>query len=197
MATTGTGKKKAGAKGASAGGTFVALLRGINVGGGNRVEMGKLRAAFEGLGFGEVKTYINSGNVIFKAAEKDAARLAARIEKAIRKDFGLDIKAVVLSRSSFKKIHDAAEDAWTNGGDLKTDVMFLWPEADRKSVLGELKVNPGVDTVRYVRGAVLWHIRRKDFSKSGMSKLVGTALYRQMTIRNVNTLRKLGILMGE
>ena len=76
---------------------FVALLRGINVGGRNMIKMEALRATFEALGFENVKTYINSGNVAFDAVKTGDGKLAAKVHDAIIKDFGFDISVMVRS----------------------------------------------------------------------------------------------------
>ncbi|MDQ3501393.1 MAG: DUF1697 domain-containing protein, partial [Actinomycetota bacterium] len=74
---------------------YVALLRGINVGGKNKVEMKKLKATFEGAGMTDVTAYINSGNVVFKSTARKAAELEAKLEKAIERDFGFSIKVLL------------------------------------------------------------------------------------------------------
>src|SRR5207249_3881827 len=73
---------------------YVALLRGINVGGHKRVPMDQLRKLCEGLGFGQVKTYIQSGNVVFKARKTDPAALSKRLEKEILKHFGFAVSVI-------------------------------------------------------------------------------------------------------
>jgi uncharacterized protein (DUF1697 family) len=73
--------------------------------------------------------------------------------------------------------------------------MFLWDEIDDESVLEELVIKPEMDTVKYVSGAVLWSVLKKDITKSGMSKLIGSKIYKQITVRNVNTTRKIYELM--
>ena len=74
---------------------YVAFLRGINVGGKNKIKMETLREVCSALGFKNVKTYINSGNVIFETAKSDNQKLAAIIEKAIEKEFSLSIKVMI------------------------------------------------------------------------------------------------------
>ncbi|HRO72765.1 MAG TPA: DUF1697 domain-containing protein, partial [Saprospiraceae bacterium] len=74
---------------------YVALFRGINVGGNNKVEMKKLKTTFETLGFKDIATYINSGNVVFKSKPKAASALSSTIEDAVRRDFDLDLKILV------------------------------------------------------------------------------------------------------
>lgn len=83
---------------------YVALLRSINVGGNNMIKMDKLRATFAGLGFDDVKTYINSGNVIFDVRKTDDKRLAGKIQDAILADFGVDISVMVRSVDEIKNL---------------------------------------------------------------------------------------------
>ncbi len=82
-----------------------------------------------------------------------------------------------------------------NDKDMKSDVMFLWDEIDDESVLENLVIKPNIDTVKYVPGAILWSVDKKNVTKSGMSKIVGSKIYKQVTVRNVNTTRKIYELM--
>ena len=75
---------------------FVALLRGVNVLGKNRIPMAELKKGFESLGFEDVETYLQSGNVVFRADRADPLSLASRIEGRMAKDFGLEVRALVL-----------------------------------------------------------------------------------------------------
>ncbi len=86
--------------------SHIALLRGINVGGRNKVPMAELRDVVTSLGHDRVKTYIQSGNVLFSTAGKDTAKLAAALEKAITGAFGLSVSVVVLSRDELAGILD-------------------------------------------------------------------------------------------
>lgn len=117
------------------------------------------------------------------------------LEEAISKDFGLQIKVLILSIEEIRKIIHSIPDTWKNDHEMESDVMFLWEEADVEFVLENLPVKPNVDTVFYVPGAILWSVNRKNQAKSGQSKIIGTTLYKQMTIRNVNTARKILELM--
>lgn len=174
----------------------VALLRGINVGGNNKVEMRKLKTTFELLGFTNVVTYINSGNIVFKSISEEQTIIVNKIEKAIKQDFGLDIKVLLRSFNNIETICKKLPDNWVKNEIMRTDVMFLWEKFDNPKVIEHLKIN-SVDNVKYISGAVLWNVEGKNYSKSGMLKLVGTELYRNMTIRNVNTVRKLHQIMTE
>jgi uncharacterized protein (DUF1697 family) len=176
----------------------VALLRGINVGGARKVEMARLRALLERLGFADVRTYINSGNALFRApAGEDVARaaLASRIEAAIAEEFGFPVRTLVRSRDEIAAAADALPDEWRNDTEHKCDVMFLGDPIDDESVLARLPIKPELDEVVYVPGAVLWRVARKSVTRSGMLKIVGTPLYAEITVRNCNTLRKIDAMM--
>lgn len=171
---------------------YVALLRGINVGGKKRVEMARLRESFERMGFSDVQTYINSGNVIFR---HDRAPDESAIEKALESEFGFAIKVVVRDRKNIQAVVEALPDDWVNDATMKCDVMFLWAHVDGPEVLDQVTVKPGIDDVKYVDGALLWRVDRPNATRSGLNKIAGSELYKEMTIRNCNTVRKLGALM--
>jgi len=83
--------------------TYVILLRGINVGGHNKVPMPALRTLVEGLGYDDVSTYIQSGNVIVSASDSGSV-VGDKIAKAITKEFGFDVSVIVRSRAQLQKI---------------------------------------------------------------------------------------------
>lgn len=174
---------------------YIALLRGINVGGKNKIDMKLLKQTFEQAGMSDVVTYINTGNIIFSYKGQSKTELARILEEAIHHDFGLQIKVVVRSVDDVREIINAIPDTWKNDKDMKSDVMFLWDEIDNESVLENLVIKPNIDTVKYVPGAILWSVDKKNVTKSGMSKIIGSKLYKQVTIRNVNTARKIYELM--
>ena len=174
---------------------YVALLRGINVGGNNKIDMKLLKLTFERVGMKSVKTYINSGNIIFTNDGLSKTGIVQVLEKAIYKDLGLQIKIIVRSFDDFKLIMNALPASWKNDQDMKSDVLFLWDDIDDELVLQKLVIKPKIDKVIYVAGAILWSVDTINVTKSGKAKLVGTVLYKKMTIRNVNTTRKIYELM--
>lgn len=176
---------------------YAALLRGINVGGNNKVNMKELKQVFEEAGMTDVKTYINSGNIVFKDAARTKQQVMAVLEEAIFAHFGLRIKVLVYTIDEYSRIAEAVPAEWTNDDQLKSDVLFLWEEADDEAVLEQLPLKPEVDRAQYVPGAILWSVDRDKVTKSGMSKIVGTKLYKLVTIRNVNSVRKIYGLMRD
>jgi uncharacterized protein (DUF1697 family) len=170
---------------------YVALLRGVNVGGKGMVSMAALAETFRGLGFEDVRTYLNSGNVIFSATAAPAAELSTKIEPAIEKDTGLAVSVLVLDAAAVRSVVDALPPSWVTDATVRTDVLFLWPDVDEPGLLDRVPRNPDVDDVRYTPGALLWRIDRVNAGRSRETRLVGSALYKRMTIRNANTTRKL------
>lgn len=174
---------------------YLALLRGINVGGNNKIDMKLLKQTFERAGMNDVMTYINTGNIIFSDNSQSKIELSHRLEEVILKEFGLQIRVLIRSIDEIKGIIKAIPDTWKNDKEMTGDVMFLWDEVDDIALLEKLIIKPSIDTVIYVPGAILWMVDKINISKSGKSKIIGTKLYKQVTIRNVNTTRKIYELM--
>jgi uncharacterized protein (DUF1697 family) len=120
------------------------------------------------------------------------------LEEAIAAEFKMPIKVLIRDLPAIKKVIKALPDTWTTDATMRCDVMFLWEGFDRKSILQELKIKPEIEDVTYVSGAIIWRVDRSNVTKSGMMKLPGTDLYKGMTIRNSNTVRKLaGMMTGD
>ena len=175
---------------------YVALLRGINVGGRTLVKMADLKACFEDLGFDEVSTYIASGNVLFESDEGDAAALATTIEAAVEQRFELPVKVVVLDRQAYGRIVEAIPKPWIGDGTVRANVAFVRRGTDAMQVVRELEPDAAIEEVKAVDGAILWATRRDSLNRSVMRKLIGGAAYKELTVRNLNTTLKLHELLG-
>ncbi len=84
--------------------TYIAMLRGINVGRGKAVKMQRLRTSFTALGFGEIKTYVQSGNVVFQSKRKSPAELTRTIEAKIQRDFGFTVPVLIKTSKELAQI---------------------------------------------------------------------------------------------
>lgn len=162
---------------------YVALLRGINVGGNNIIPMADLRAVCTQLGFHDVKTYINSGNIIFGSGHDD---ISHRLEKAIEAHFGFHIDVAIITASALGEVVEALPKTWVTDAVMRTEVLFYL-----ESGVGIPKINPHVDRIIEVQHALIWNIDRRDVNISGFTKIVGTSFYKKVTARNANTVRKL------
>lgn len=175
---------------------WVALLRGINVGGNNIIPMKALAETFTRLGFESVKTYIASGNVLFRSPERDARALEKKLEKAIAKAHRCAIKVVVRSREELDALVDDLPRGWKKPSAAKRYyVLFLRHEVDSKKVLDRLQAKPGVEEIVYRAGTLLWSATIADLTRSAvMKQLTASPLYQAVTIRNLNTTLKLRAL---
>jgi len=169
---------------------YVALLRGINVGKGKRVDMKTLKAMFESLGYRNVSTYINSGNVLFEGNGecKDIRRM---VEAAIKQEFAVEIPTLIITGKQVVEIASALPADWQNDSIQKSDVAFLFPEIDKESTIEELPIKREFIDTRYVKGAICWNVSRENYNKSHLNKIIGHKSYQFMTVRNVNTARYL------
>lgn len=168
---------------------YAILLRGVNAGGKRRVEMARFRAVLEKVGMKNVQTYINSGNAV---GDFDGSLERQVVQMALEAEFGFDISTLVLRGEDIVRIAEAIPKSWVNDyTDNKSDVAYLFPEADTPEVKDRLGENPEVETILYVPGALLSNVSRQNQPKSSLKKVIGTKLYYQMTVRNVTTARRL------
>ena len=174
--------------------TYVAFLRGVNVGGKGIVSMAAIKDALVALGLSDVRTYINSGNVIFSTRASDGKQLTARIEKTLEQHTGMAIKVLVMDHKTLKAMVDAIPRNWVDDKTMRTYVLLLWKELDDRGILDRLPIKPDVDELRYTPGAVVWRVDRENVGRSHMNRIVGTPLYKKITIRSANTMRKLNEL---
>ncbi|BBM85878.1 DUF1697 domain-containing protein [Candidatus Uabimicrobium amorphum] len=176
---------------------YVALLRGINVGGKNKIDMKMLKKTFEKAGMESVQTYINTGNIVFSQTKRPQSQLATVLQKAIYEDFALKIPVLVRNIEEFTNVSKAIPEFWVNDKTMKCDVMFLWEDIDNISIIDKIEITANIDTVIYVPGAILWHSDRKNASQSARAKLAKSHLYQKITIRNVNTTRKIHTMLQQ
>ncbi len=175
--------------------TYLALLRGINVGGNSTVPMETLKECLMKLGFLNVRTYINSGNVLFETAPTDAGELQNIIELALLKRFDFPITVIIKNEKELRRIAKAVPSHWQNNATQKTDILFLRDTYDNPKTRTLIAHTKDVDAIIYTKGALIWNVSKDQYSKSGMRKFIGTTVYKNMTARNVNTVRKLASLV--
>jgi len=167
---------------------YVALLRGINVGGNNLIRMADLKACFEALGFGEVATYIASGNVVFTAREAGAEKLARRIEAALTARFGGVASIVLRSDKQMKDIIARAPAGFgTQPARYRYDVIFLKPPLSAAAAIKSVITKPGVDQAHVGAGVLYFSRLISKATQSRLAKVVSLPIYKNMTIRNWNT----------
>ena len=173
---------------------YVALLRGINISGKNKIPMAELKKGFEKLAFEEVKTYLNSGNVIFSSGEDDTEKLTKQIQGMIKDQFDLDIPVFVISKETLEDILQNAPDWWGNDNkEIYDNLIFIMPPAkfsDVYSEIGEQKKE--LEKIEGYKDVIFWSFSRKDYQKTNWwSKTASANISTKLTIRTANTVRKI------
>lgn len=177
---------------------YLALLRGINVGGNTLIRMPELKECFEKLGFDDVHTYIQSGNVIFSSDETDKLKLSKKIETAITKSFTHNVRVVVFSHDEWRAVVENAPKQWGKDETYRYNLLVLLPPVTATEAIEATgAVKPAIEFAVGGRGVIYQGASWKDIGKTTYAKMVGTPIYKQMTIRNYNTATKLLKKMDE
>jgi uncharacterized protein (DUF1697 family) len=174
---------------------YVALLRGINVGGRNIIKMAALKDCLERNGFRNVATFIQSGNVIFESGERNAGKLTTRIEGVLSKMFDYDSRIVLRSHAQLKAVVAGVPTEWKTRTDLRCNVAFLREPVTAMHALAQVDAEPQVDSVTEGKGVLYLSTLLSGLKRSRFTKVIGKSVYRHMTIRNYNTCQKLLALM--
>ena len=170
------------------------MLRGINVGGHNLISMARLRALYATLGCADVETYLQSGNVVFRR-DRDAAGVGRRVERAIKRELGLDVRVIDRTHAELVTIVDG--DVFPGADPSRRIVMFLAGQPGREisRELGHVRL--GVDEAMLV--GLEMHLLCPD--GLGASKLPGLLSERRLgvvaTARNWRTVTRLAEMSGD
>lgn len=177
---------------------YVALLRGINVGGNNLIKMGPLKACFEKQGFDDVATYIASGNVLFSASATGAAKLAIGIEAALAAAFNYKASVVLRSEKEMRAIIAGAPAGFgTQPQTYRYDVIFLKAPLTAATAIEDVPRAPGVDQAVAGPGVLYFSRLIAKATASRLAKIVAMPMYKNMTIRNWNTTTKVAQLLDQ
>ena len=175
--------------------SYVAMLRGINVSGSKPVKMDALRASFEALGFRNVRTYVQSGNVVFEARERAAATLGPKIAARIERDFGFDVPVLVLSAGELARVVEENPFVRQRGVDLtKLHVTFLAGAPLAAGLKKMAGLSSGHDAFRCV-GTTLYLLCPDGYGSTRLSNnAFERALGAAATTRNWKTVTTLAAL---
>ena len=172
--------------------TYLALLRGINVGGNNIIKMADLRECFEQMSFDDVRTYIQSGNVLFDIPKTKPETLEVKIEKALKKRFGYNGIVVVISDKELEAIvNEVPKGFGAKPEKYRCDVLFLKRPMKAVTAAKEITLNEKIDTMHVGKHAIYFSRLADKASTSRLSKLASQPIYQHITIRNWNTTSKL------
>jgi uncharacterized protein (DUF1697 family) len=171
---------------------FIAFLRAINVGGGRSVKMQSLRQAFESLGFSKVATFIASGNVVFETTTKRTDRLERKIERALKKALGYEVRTFVRGEAELVEIakyrpfqQSQFDETW------QSNIIFLADNLNEKLKQNVNALQTNTDAFEFHEREIYWRRRRKQngalFSTVPLEKILGPAF----TVRGTNTIEKI------
>lgn len=146
---------------------YIALLRGVNISGKNKVPMAELKLGFESLGFSDVRTWLNSGNVVFSGEETESAALTGQIEGMIQRRFGLEIPVFVLPQEQLADTLRHAPDWWgTEDPEVYDNLIFILPPASFQDVYREMRAEGGPGADPGLRGRRVLVLRPEEVSEN-------------------------------
>ena len=173
---------------------YLTLLRGINVGGNNKVPMAELKSIFSNAGYSNVHTYINSGN-LFVSSDLDTLQVAAETEKLLKINYQFPIDFRVLSQDEFMTDVQEAPDWWGKDPELRHNALFKLKSYEDQWDDWLLSKLSDFEQVDIHQNIIFWtSTLKKNYSKSFYSKILGTPFYKQTSARNFNTTTKLTTL---
>ncbi|PZR15560.1 MAG: DUF1697 domain-containing protein [Flavobacterium psychrophilum] len=178
---------------------YLALLRGINVSGKNIIKMESLRKLLEDNGLKNIKTYIQSGNVVFDSAEKSKDKLAETFHSLIKKEYGFDITIFILNRDSLEKSID--DNPFADGreeeaaGFKKLYVTFLSGIPSEENIEKLRQAPIGNDQIEIIIDILYFNLESKASDSKLSNNLIETKLKLKATTRNWNTTLKLLSMM--
>lgn len=171
---------------------YVALLRGINVGGKTIIKMADLQICLEKAGFKDVRTYIQSGNIVFCSDQNNTYDLAKIIENAVLKQFGLAVPTLVIKDKLFKEIIKSVPAGWGQNSEWKYNLLFLLPPYHMEQVMQDIgQLKPDIETLTTGRGVLYQSLSIKLFGRTTTGKLASKPVYKRITVRNHLTGNKL------
>jgi uncharacterized protein (DUF1697 family) len=167
---------------------YVALLRGINVGGRNLIAMPALRACFADNGFPDARTYIQSGNVVFSSSGTPASALTRQIEDLLSSTFAYRASVVLRSRTQLRAVVGKAPNGFgSNPSEYRCDVIFLKEPLNAKRAMEAVLTRPEVDEVTPGPGVLYFSRLASRAAQSRLSRIASSPIYPNVTIRNWNT----------
>ena len=173
---------------------YIALLRGINISGKNKISMSELKTGLAELGFAEIATYLNSGNVIFSSATDDKNILSDKIKSMIKERFELEIPVFIILQEELEELLKNAPDWW--GEDKKEiydNIIFMMSPLSYEKLYDEIgSPKAEYEKVHPYKNVVFWSFSRKDYQKTNWwSKTASAKVREKITIRTANTIRKI------
>jgi len=172
---------------------YVALLLGINVGGNRKVPMGDLRKMFEDMEFENVKTLLNSGNVVFESSDSNIERLKEKIKTGLKKTFGFEVFIILVFIKKLQKL--VAKDPFKNISftpNTRLYVTFLSEKLHSSLKIPYESQDQGFKILEIVDNAVISVLELSEENKTtDAMNILGKEFGKKITTRNWNTVKKI------
>ena len=173
---------------------YIALLRGVNISGKNKVSMPKLKQLLEENNYQNVSTYLNSGNIIIESNINNKELIIENISKIIEFNFNIKIPIYIMTVPELEDILNNSPSWWgTTNKEIYDNLIFIIPPTTYEEVyntIGSPKEN--IDQIEEYHNTIFWSFVLKDYRKSTWwIKTASTSITNKITIRTANTMKKL------
>lgn len=171
---------------------YIALLRGINISGKNKIPMVELKKEFEQIGYENVITYLNSGNVIFTSNINDKVIIKHNIETMIKEKFTFDLPVFIITVQELEEMLNSYPDWWgKNDKEIYDNIIFVIPPSSYNDIFNTIGEPNEYEKIKEYKNNIFWSYSLKNYRKTNWwSKTANTNISNSITIRTVNTMRK-------
>lgn len=172
---------------------YIALLRGINISGKNKISMDELKNEFEYLGYKEIVTYLNSGNVIFKSDIDDVDIIKNNIQAMIKCKFNYDIPVFIITEQELRELLNNYPEWWgKDDKEIYDNIIFVIPPATFDEVFNAIGSPNEYEKIKEYKNNIFWSYSLKNYRKTNWwSKTASTHISKSITIRTANTMKKI------
>lgn len=173
---------------------YIALLRGINISGKNKISMAELKKEFEDNNYKNAITYLNSGNVIFECSMDNKETIREEIYKMVKNKFNLDIPIFIISALELEDILNNKPKWWgTDNKDIYDNLIFIIPPTKYEEVYNAVgSPKEDLEKIKEYNNSIFWSYDLKNYRKSNWwSKTASTYIKDKITIRTANTMKKI------
>lgn len=171
---------------------YIALLRGINISGKNKIVMSELKKELTNLGYKEVVTYLNSGNVVFESDIKDKNVIKYNIQIMIKNIFELDMPIYVITSQELEELIKHSPEWWgKDNKEIYNNIIFIIPPSTYNEVFDTIGSPNEYEKIQEYKNNVFWSFELKNYRKSNWwNKTASTNISNKITIRTANTMKK-------
>ena len=171
---------------------YIALLRGINISGKNKISMSELKKEFVNLGYEKVITYLNSGNVVFESDIYDKDIIKNDIQLLIKDKFGFDIPTYIITSLELEELINHSPDWWgKDNKEIYDNIIFIIPPTTYNEVFDTIGSPNEYEKIYEYKNNIFWSFNLRNYRKSNWwSKTASTSISDKITIRTANTMKK-------